>query len=486
MLTKHVIGYFPSLLIPALTSFGAIYFYTRLLTPEEYGNYALAINTMMLFCMVFFYWLQTAIPRLMPQALQKNQDKEFYATSYIIFVLTALSLVSGVYIFTHIVTLHNFNVIAWLAVGLALTRSLVSLNLAFHRSKLHVGRYNFIECSQAILGLSIGLLFVWYYEVHNFGAVFGMLLGSSLVICADVRNYLYVRFKNFDRQSFKEILHFGLPLALNYGLAFVIASSDRFFIEYFYGSGDVGIYSAGYGLVDRITTTVFTMVAIPSFPITIRKLEEEGIKSARAQTYNTGVAVLMLALPACIGLILTTTHLVPIFIGKEFQEGVIRIIPLIAISSLLYGLSMHYFDHAFYLAKKAHMLLFTQGPAALVNIILNLMLIPSYGYMGAVYATMVSYALLLILSICVGRRVFPVHFPIKPALHIISSVLVMAAALLVIHFPYTTLGLAMMTITGGFVYGMAILFFNVMNIRLRLLKILRTLKIVNFRDLLFI
>ena len=72
MLAKHVIGYLPSLVVPALTAFAAIYCYTRLLTPREFGQYALALNSMTLLNAVFFYWLQTALPRLIPQAAKES------------------------------------------------------------------------------------------------------------------------------------------------------------------------------------------------------------------------------------------------------------------------------------------------------------------------------------------------------------------------------------------------------------------------------
>src|SRR6185312_7319675 len=103
------------------------------------------------------------------------------------------------------------------------------------------------------------------------------------------------------------------------------------------------------------------------------------------------------------------------------RAGAMQVMPWIAAAAILNGMSTHYFDHAFHLGKKSHLLLFTQGPTAAFNLVMNLTLIPRYGYMGAVYSNVCSYILLLTLSICVGRRAFAVRFPFLPAVQIAGA-----------------------------------------------------------------
>ena len=56
-------------------------------------------------------------------------------------------------------------------------------------------------------------------------------------------------------------------------------------------------------------------------------------------------------------------------------------------------------------------------------------MIPRYGYMGAAYSAVTSYLLLITLSIALGRRIFAIRFPFKPAFQIACSVALMAAVL---------------------------------------------------------
>jgi O-antigen/teichoic acid export membrane protein len=475
MLGKHIIGYLPALIVPAASSFAAIFCYTRLLSPGQYGYYALSISIMNLLNALFFYWLQTALPRLLPQAIKEGKAMQLRITAYLAYGAVSMLLVMCMFLFLGIVDIKDLKLVAWLAVPLALARSLLNLNQAFHRSNLDFKRYNIIECGQALLGLMLGLTLVMVLHWNSTGAIVGMACAMVCMLAVDIRALLQVSLKRFSKPALTEIARFGLPLVFTYGFAFVIASSDRFMIEHFQGVGQVGIYAAGYSLMDRIAQIVFMMVATPSFPLTIHKLEHEGVAAAQRQTYDNGVALLALAMPACAGLILCNSQLAAILIGSDFRAGAMQVMPWIAMASFLNGFSTHYFDHAFYLAKKPYMLLFTQGPAAAFNLILNLILIPRYGYMGAAYSTVASYTLLLTLSTLVGRQVFHIRFPFVVALQVGLATGCMALALAVVHFPDTVFGLAAMVVLGGSVYTIVILAFNVMNARIVLGKIIRKL-----------
>mgnify|MGYP001260932081 CR=1 FL=1 len=473
MLGKHVLGYIPSNLIPALTAFGAVYCYTRLLSPEDYGHFALALNSMTLLNAVFFTWLQTSLPRLMPEAVREGKAAQLRATTYAAFIGMSAVMVLCALLFIGTMPLGSLTQVAWLAVPLALARAFLNMNQAFHRSALNFRAYNLIECGQAVLGFGIGLALVYFLQLGNLGATSGMIIGMACMALVDLKQLRNLAVDNFSLPMLRTIMKFGLPLTLSYGFAFIISTSDRFMIEYFQGAGAVGIYAAGFTLMDRIATIIFMMVALPAFPLTIYKLEHEGHEAARDQTYANGVAMLALALPACVGLILTNAQLGTVFIGESFRAGALQIMPWIACSAILNGMATHYFDHAFHLAKKPYLLLFTQGPAALFNLAANLYLIPKYGYMGAVYANVASYIVLLTLSIVVGRRAFPVKFPFKPALQIAAAVGVMALVLTSVPFSHDFFGLVVKVAVGGVVYAAGILALNVMDSRARLILILR-------------
>jgi len=473
MLTKHILGYLPSLLVPALTAFAAIFCYTRLLTPEQYGHYALAINAMTLLTAVFFNWLQISISRLMPQAVREGAPDQLRVTVYVTFIAISLLLTATCFLGVDRMLQGDFKAVVWPSLLLVFARAFLNINQAIHRSRLDIFRYNLIECGQAVIGIVCGLTLAWGFGLGAWGAIVGTLLGMMCMALMDARRWLTAPYREFGAATLKEILLFGWPLMLSFGLSSIVSNSDRFLIEYYWGAEQVGIYAAGYTLMDRIIAIIFVMISTPSFPITVHKFEQEGFEAAREQTYRNGVAALMLALPACAGLMLTNRQLAHAFIGPAFRDGALAVMPWIALSGLMNGLASHYFSHAFHLGKKTHLIIVITAPTALFNLTLNIFLIPRYGYIGAAWAALGSYALFLALSIIIGRRAFPIKFPFKPALQIALAVALMAMVLSVLPFPLSFAGLIAMVAVGGITYAGGIYLFDVSDSRARLKGIMR-------------
>lgn len=470
MLLRHIIGYTPSLIVPGITAFFAVFAYTRLLSPAEYGEYALALNTMNLLIAVFYLWLQVASPRLMPQAIKQNRVDAFRSTAYLSHAAVSIVLVV---VGVPVLCLSNsfdFRELGFVAILLALSRSILNLNQTFHRSYLDFTRYNIIECGQAILGLLAGLGLVFLFNRESLGANIGTVLGMLCMVSVDIKTMLRTSLRNFDKEIFKEILRFGMPLVASAALSFLITSSDRYIIEFFHGNAQVGIYSAGFTMVDRIITMLFMAVATPSFPLIVQQLEQEGPRAARKQMYRNGLAVLILVLPACAGLLLTNEHLVGLLIGEDFREGAVEVIPWIVLASVLNGLSAHYFAHTFHLAKRSKRLFWIQIPVAVLNLMLNFLLIPKFGFMGAAYAAFASSILLLGLSVRWGYRSFPFVFPFREFFQILVCIGFMAAVLVFLDFPMNAAGLVLKIVAGCISYSLGVFAFDILDVRTKTLS----------------
>ena len=468
MLFRQVLGYLPALVIPAIAAFGAVFCYTRLLSPADFGNYSLVLSTSTLLTSLFFTWLQISLPRLAPEAMKDNRLGELRATAHLIFAGASLLLLTGGALLAGVIPFGSVKLLIVLAVPLTLARSLLNLNQAFHRSALEIRAYSIIECGQAALGLIFGVGLVYFAHLGDVGAVTGAILGMAAMAFVDLNTLLSTPLRNASRRTMIEIGKFSLPLVGTMGFNFIMSISDRYLIDYFRGAEEVGYYAAGYTLMVRIVSILFDLVAVPSFPLIVHRLETEGVESARAQTYANGVAILALMLPACTGLVLTNRQLDAVFIGKDFRSGALAVMPWVAIGSACFGFASHFFDHAFHLAKKPHLLWFTRGPAAAISLSANLILIPRFGFIGAAWSMFAANLVMLALTILLSPRGFPLHFPVKPALKIVASNAFMAAVLLAIPFPDNILGLVAMVVLGAAVYGLGLIAFDVHNIRMRL------------------
>jgi CelD/BcsL family acetyltransferase involved in cellulose biosynthesis/O-antigen/teichoic acid export membrane protein len=458
-------GYAPSLIVTAILSLASLSFLTSLLSHAEYGQYALAINMMTMLLGVCFFWLQNATTRLMPQAVIEGSEARLSATLYYAFALTGIILLVVFGAIAALTPLGDWRIAILFAPLLAVLRALLNLNQAFHRNFVRIARYNIIEIGQAVIGLAAAIILIKLIHRGASEAATGMVIGFAMMSVFDWRMLGAASWKNFDAGIFKEIVHFGLPFIANFAFSFILAGSDRFLIEFFLGPDQVGLYSAGYAFPDRIGQYLFMAVATASFPLIVRRLEQEGTEPARDQTYINGVAMLALAIPACIGMLMADRQIAAVLIGADFRASAVKIIPWIAVATMFNGFAAHYFDHAFLLAKKTRFFFLTLGPAALLNFIGNLYAIPHFGIIGAAYTTLAAYALYLVLSITFGRRVFRIKFPFGPALRIALAAAFMALVLSTHSFPQTLPGLIEIVICGGTVYMLGLLVFNVMDMR---------------------
>jgi O-antigen/teichoic acid export membrane protein len=473
VLFGHVLGYAPANVLPALVSFLSIYVFTRLVSPQEYGRYALVVSVTLLCQAAFFYWLQVGTTRFVARAHKEGRLPALVSTAYRLFLVAAvvLSALYAAALYT-IPGARALRAELWLGLALILARSLTALNQAFTRGGLHVWRYNLVECGQSLLGFAIGLLLIKAFKLADAGILLGLIAGALVVALPGLLATRGLAVAPIDGQDARLLLRFGLPLTAYCAMNYMLATSDRLLVEHFLGPAAVGVYSVSYNLADKAVTSVFLAVSLAAFPLAVSKLEREGPEAARHQLYRNGTALLGLAIPASAGLIALCGPLTSVLVGPSFREEARQILPWIAMASVLCGLQVHFFDHAFHLGRRTELCVFSIGPAVLLNLLFNVLLLPRFGLMGAVYATLAGYAVALAGSILVGRRVFQIRFPFRPLLRVLSASAVMVLVLELLPAPVTTAGLLATILLGAISYGAAAVALDVGGLRAVLLRLL--------------
>jgi len=94
----------------------------------------------------------------------------------------------------------------------------------------------------------------------------------------------------------------------------------------------------------------------------------------------------------------------------EYVEG-IKIVPVVMLAYLMLGVYTN-FVVGIYLKKKTVYIPFATGTGALVSVVVNILLIPSMGIMGAAWATFISYVAMALVLYLVTRRLYPVPYEI--------------------------------------------------------------------------
>jgi O-antigen/teichoic acid export membrane protein len=204
-----------------------------------------------------------------------------------------------------------------------------------------------------------------------------------------LRKFITFDFK-FDFKLAKKIIHQSLPVGLISILALLYFKVDTLILSIFRGAEEVGIYSLAYRVLENILVLWgYYMASV--YPLLSKfSKEKEKYENIFKNSFRAGVL-------GGLGVLVIGWLLAPLVIrilgGEGFRESIITLrillfsIPLFLVNNLFY--------HVFLVKKGAKQLLFFLSFSLFINIILNLIFIPRWGYIIAALNTLITEGFLL-------------------------------------------------------------------------------------------
>jgi O-antigen/teichoic acid export membrane protein len=469
MLLKHTFIYFLSRGLPGLVNFAAIALYTRLLSPSEYGKYALVLSAVGFASTGLFHWLRLGLLRFAPKYTE--QENLFLSSISAAFLsLVGLSILLFTAPYFYFANTDEWKALWLIGLALLLVQNLFDMATEYLRSKLSSLLYGIITLVKTILSLGFSFLLIkWGLEASSI--LWGLIIGMIVPLVYLLPRYIKkIRFQHIDWNLVKEVFRYGMPLVATLSMNYIIFSSDRFIIGYLLGTKSTGLYSVGYDLAKQILVLLMMIVNLAAYPLVIKALETEGVKAAQKQLDQNTILLFFIGLPATLGLILLSPDITSVFLGESFREAGGIIFSLICIAVFIQSIKTYYFDLAFELGKKTLYQIWPVLIAGIINIVLNFIFIPPFGIKGSAYASIIAYIVAIIMSWTIGKKAFPLTFPGQNVAKLFIAAFVMAITL----YPlYNLNGIAWMflkVIIGGLVYVIAVYVLNVANCRTLLPK----------------
>lgn len=468
MLAKHSAFYFLACGLPGIINLLGLAIFTRMLSPEAFGAYALVIAGAGLGNAVFFRWLQLGVLRFFPA--HRDRKGLFLGTILAAFLgLVVVTCLGGV---ISLMVIADPGVKKLVAVGLVLlwVQAFFELNKELVRSEFSPRRYGMMAMTKSVVALVLGVALValgW----EAFGLLLALVIALGLCLVGQFkREWRQVRLVDADRQLFRLLATYGLPLTATFALGFVISSSDRFFLGWLINAEATGLYAVGYDLANQTLGMVMMIINLAAYPLAVSALEREGQEAAGRQLSQNAIALLGLGLPSAAGIVLLAPEISALFLGQAYQDSAAELMPWIAAGALLAGLKAYYFDLSFQLGNKTVLQVWVVLASALVNVCLNYFLIPIFGILGSAYATVAAYAVGLILSWVLGRKVFPLPLPWLEFGKIAVATGIMILPLLAFQSLKGPWWLVLKITTGVLVFGCVSCWFNLGGIRAWLMQ----------------
>lgn len=442
------------LLVPLYT----IYVFTQ----AQYGQVTLLYSYVAILLVILTLGMETAFFRY--ANLNKSPKRAFNTAMTSILICSAFFLLLIFSFADDIAVLiqypDNKEYVQVVALIIAID-AITAIPFAYLRYKNKALKFSVIRILSVVITISLNLLFLvvipGYYgdDYINFpvyrstslvGFVFiANLVGSFSTLIMLGKELLSFSFK-IDSDLLKKMLRYGMPILIISLMFMITEVADKILLKYLLPSeinsdAQLGIYAACYKLaiIMMIFIQMFRYAAEPFFFAEAKK------KNAK-DTYSR---VMSLFVGFTWSIFLMVTLYIDVFkhfIGEAFWPG-LQIVPIILSAKLFlgvfYNLSVWYklTNKTFYGA-----LIATVG--GMLTILLNVLLIPKFGYLGSAWASFVSYFVIMLLSYYWGKY----HYKIKYNIRIIFSYTAFAVVVYIMSIIIKS------TMPGHYYYIVSVLF----------------------------
>lgn len=393
--------------------------YTKYLSRADYGILEMLEYTNTIITIIIASGLNAATPRFYSDAKNAEEKKAIISSA------TLFGLFAGaVFCFAALFFAKNLSA---LILGKPDYEEIIVLNIGVFYAQLAIllSGVGFIAAkrSKAYLAYMLAKLLInvaasLYFIVVLGMGVKGMLLGSLL---ASTIIAVVIAIHNFSLHGFKtsglvigKLLKFSLPLIPAYLLATIMHNADRFLIRYYGSLDDVGIYSVGYRFPFMLNAAIlqsFSYIWTGATMYEVGKQQDSAYQFGRIATYVIGFFVF-----SQLALSVFSTSIIRLLVDEKFYAAQ-QVIPYVALGLCFHALYL-FFSLGSYLNNRTWLLIFAYLPAAAINVVGNMVLLPRYGYMAAAWVSTATYFAFSVILYFVCKKLVSVEYDFRRLLTI--------------------------------------------------------------------
>ena len=374
----------------------------RILGPDQFGAVSLGLAVLTITSTLVLLGLNTGVSRFMPR-----DDDEAFTRGVLVsamgialplalasaVVLAVFAPTIGTSVFDDPSTTPVLRVIAFVVPLSVLTKLSLGGIRGAKRTLPKVYLKNIVAPAARLLAVG-GFLYVGWRAV---GIAWAYLLSYAIAGLIGLY-YLHRYTPLFSGDSYvwkhRELLTFSAPLVVSAAMALVFDKLDTLMLGYFGASSQVGIYNVVYPVAWALLMMLnaFRYLFMPA----LSELHARDAYDEMGRMYQmTTKWVFLTTLPPFLGLVLFPRQVLSFAFGPAYVEGALALVVL----------SLAFFTHAVVGPNKesltsvgrTRLIMYDNALVAGTNVVLNLLLIPRFSYLGAAVATALSYALLNVL-----------------------------------------------------------------------------------------
>ena len=427
-LAKQTAIYGFGTIVPRFLNYGIMtFFYTRFFEKSEYGVVTELYAWMVLLLIILTYGMETGFFRF---AQKKEDSEKVYSTALIsLFITSALFLILVNIFISPFSTLLNYSgnhdYIRLFASILAVD-AFTAIPFAWLRKENRPVIFSIIKIANVIITIATVLFLLlvapgiyekshgWFRNIYDpgyrVGYVFVANLVGSIATLLMLTPFIFRIRPVLDKEIWRRMINYSFPLliaglsgSLNDALDKVIL---RRMIGEENGLATVGEYGAGYkiAVLMALFIQMFRFAAEPFF---FERAKHENAKQTYAYVMKYFVIV-MLIIYLLLNLYISGFQLI---IGRSFREAII-VVPIVSMGYLLYGV---YINHSIWykLNDLTRYGIYITVIGTVITILINVLLIPAYGYMASAWAHVASYGTMIVMSFIFAEKHYKIGYNMK-------------------------------------------------------------------------
>ncbi|HEX4481494.1 MAG TPA: oligosaccharide flippase family protein [Rudaea sp.] len=399
----HYLRYMVGNVLVMIAGFVSFPIMTRLLDNGQYGILGYFDAWLLILVAVFKLGAQHTILRFYPHVPKEGAMERFGAN----FVLLPFLCGSALWLFA----LAVYGVIVWIAPPEAAVIGWIMLlllpptmwisfagSVAFAQEKSRVSAG--IAVAQRWLEAGAILTAVYFIDRSARGVYLARLTVAivfALFLARWVRRQLPMHRRDINATDGKAGLRYGLPMVVNEIASTLLSFADRIMLRQLTGDfAAVGVYTIGYGLALNISNLLNYALYNAYTQVSVREFETKG-PAAVVRTKRAVLLVLVYIAFATITGLLTVGNDVLLLMAGSSKAASAPVFQLIGVNYVVDGF-FGVCTAGLLLHKRTTTILVLSLLALILNVAINLVWIPRFGVMGAVYATFVSFMALHIVK----------------------------------------------------------------------------------------
>lgn len=286
-----------------------------------------------------------------------------------------------------------------------------SIPFAYLRYKKRPIKFAALKLLFIFLNIALNLFYYVVLKGNDVGYafLFNLVCTSVVMLCMipELRGFTYV----LDRELLKRMLRYSLPLVI-LGVAGILNQvADKIIFPFVYPDEAEATVQLGiYGAASKIAMimAMFTQAFRFAYePFVFGKSKEKDSREMYAQAMKFFIIFTLLAFLAVMFYLDILRHI----IGRDYWDG-LRVVPIVMAAEIFMGI---YFNLSFWykLIDETRWGAYFSLTGCTILILMNVFLIPKYGYIACAWAGFTGYGVAMLLSYFVGQKKYPIQYDLK-------------------------------------------------------------------------